>query len=111
MACRPLGPRRRRSDQRPDPSPLLRQPRRCTSRWGRCFGDADRLWTRITASTWYTAGRRLSCCSAVAIRGRSTATLGAPKSWRRKTEMALETLPWDPTEHLKTAEDVREYLE
>ena len=25
--------------------------------------------------------------------------------------MALETLPWDPTEHLKTAEDVREYLE
>jgi probable addiction module antidote protein len=25
--------------------------------------------------------------------------------------MALETLPWDPTEHLTTAEDVREYLE
>jgi probable addiction module antidote protein len=25
--------------------------------------------------------------------------------------MALETLPWDPAEHLKTAEDVREYLE
>ena len=24
--------------------------------------------------------------------------------------MALETLPWDPAEHLKTAEDVREYL-
>jgi probable addiction module antidote protein len=25
--------------------------------------------------------------------------------------MALETLPWDPADHLKTAEDVREYLE
>ena len=25
--------------------------------------------------------------------------------------MALETLPWDPAEHLKTAEDLREYLE
>jgi len=25
--------------------------------------------------------------------------------------MALETLPWDPSEHLKAAEDVREYLE
>src|SRR5215469_1554626 len=25
--------------------------------------------------------------------------------------MALETLPWDPAEHLTTAEDVREYLE
>lgn len=25
--------------------------------------------------------------------------------------MALETLPWDPAGHLKTAEDVREYLE
>jgi probable addiction module antidote protein len=25
--------------------------------------------------------------------------------------MALETLPWDPAEHLKTAEEVREYLE
>jgi probable addiction module antidote protein len=24
--------------------------------------------------------------------------------------MALETRPWDPAEHLKTAEDVREYL-
>lgn len=24
--------------------------------------------------------------------------------------MALETLPWHPAEHLKTAEDVREYL-
>ena len=25
--------------------------------------------------------------------------------------MAVETLPWYPTEHLKTAEDVREHLE
>ncbi len=25
--------------------------------------------------------------------------------------MALETRPWDPVEHLKSAEDVREYLE
>ena len=24
--------------------------------------------------------------------------------------MTLETLPWDPAEHLKTPEDVREYL-
>ena len=38
-------------------------------------------------------------------------TSGAPKNWQPKTEMALETLPWDPAEHLKTAEDVREYLE
>ena len=37
--------------------------------------------------------------------------IGAPKTWRRKIEMAVETLPWDPTEHLKTTEDVREYLE
>ncbi len=25
--------------------------------------------------------------------------------------MALETLPWDPADHLKTAEDVWEYIE
>jgi len=25
--------------------------------------------------------------------------------------MGLETLPWDPAKHLKTAEDVREYVE
>ena len=35
MACRAPRPRRRRSDQRPDTLPLLRQPRRRTSRWRR----------------------------------------------------------------------------
>ena len=38
-------------------------------------------------------------------------TSRAPRSWRRRTETALETLPWNPTEHLKTAGDVKEYLE
>src|SRR5215472_3856478 len=66
---------------------------------------------RDTASIWCTAGRKLSCCSAVETRARRTVTSSTPNSWRRKTKMALETLPWDPTEHLKTAEDVREYLE
>ena len=51
---------------------------------------------------------QLSCYSAVAIRAHRTVTSGAPKSWRKKTEMALETLPCDPAEHLKIAEEVRD---
>src|SRR5215472_11521319 len=72
---------------------------------------ASALQPRAVRDIGYTASRRLSCCAAVAIGAHRTVTSGAPKNWQPKTEMALETLPWDPAEHLKTAEDVREYLE